>query len=360
MLHDHGLSDVVTGLRALHERGQIEFVGSGKFHPILPLIDAAARERSIRDNARTNGELFGAWSPRGFFPPEMCFSMDIVAPIEGAGHDWVILSGLACPAAWPVDCVHRIAGSGLAALFRDDIRSNRISFRETNPQAFIEDIAHVGGGKDAYVVTAMDAETYGHHIRSWEREFLGATYGLIEQQSPRRRGPERTLGRVRMLLPSEVAEEFPPGEAIQPRASSWSTTEDDLRAGNPYPLWRAPGNRVHALQWELVEHCTELARTAARYADGGDSQLFAQLAAETLEPALHSCQFWWASRRPMWDVPMVHRGSRLLADVALYASRSLKLGRAPVETKQQLGWRLSATTELRLRLERHLFSDEPL
>ena len=40
------------------------------------------------------------WSPRGFFPPEMCFSMDIVHAVESSGHQWVILSGVACPVAW--------------------------------------------------------------------------------------------------------------------------------------------------------------------------------------------------------------------------------------------------------------------
>src|SRR5690242_5664606 len=49
LLGEHGLGDVVSGLRELAERGIIEFVGSGKFHPILPLIPEVEQRRSIAD-----------------------------------------------------------------------------------------------------------------------------------------------------------------------------------------------------------------------------------------------------------------------------------------------------------------------
>jgi alpha-amylase/alpha-mannosidase (GH57 family) len=38
MLGQCGYSDVLTKLRKLAEEGQIEFTGSGKYHPVLPLI----------------------------------------------------------------------------------------------------------------------------------------------------------------------------------------------------------------------------------------------------------------------------------------------------------------------------------
>ena len=42
-----GGADVLAGLRALAERGQIEFTGSAKFHPILPLVPEAEIVRQI-------------------------------------------------------------------------------------------------------------------------------------------------------------------------------------------------------------------------------------------------------------------------------------------------------------------------
>ena len=356
MLAEHGFKDVVDSLRALGERGQVEFVGSGRYHPILPLIAEPERVRSITENARVNRSLIGSsWSARGFFPPEMCFSADIVPAIASGGHDWIILSGVACPAEWPTNVVYRAPANGreMRVLFRDDVRSNRISFRETSPAAFIEDVSRVGQGKDAYVVTAMDAETYGHHIKGWEREFLAATYEALRHQG---RSHAHT-SRVRMVQPSELLSQFEDGPVIEPFPSSWSTTRDDLGAHNPYPLWSAPGNEVHRLQWEYVEHCEALLALARRYARNDEARKFAQLAGDGMQPALHSCQFWWASRRPMWDVPMIHRGFLLLNQVLLFAWKSVRLGDASGRVKQEASWRMAAAGVARARLERLLFED---
>ncbi len=351
LLLEHGLRDVVDGLRELGERGQLEFVGSGKFHPILPLIPEAERKRSIAENARTNAAAYGAaWKPRGFFPPEMCWGPEIGPAIHEPGHEWVILSGVACPTAWPIDRIHRTpSNSGtLAVLFRDDIHSNRISFRETSPEQFFGELQRHGGSSEAYMLTAMDAETYGHHIRNWEREFLGDTIALIDQQA------KRGSTHVKMVLPSELLDLFPAGEVIEPHPSSWSTSDDDLAAHNPYPLWKAPGNEIHDLQWEYIDHCLDLVAVARRYATNEDARKFAGFAYERLGPALHSCQFWWASRRPMWDVSMIHRGFLLLNQVALNASKSIAAGSASEPVRRQARWRLAAANEVRLQLEHEL------
>ncbi|MCE7928579.1 MAG: hypothetical protein DYG91_08820 [Chloroflexi bacterium CFX7] len=344
LLEEHGMGDITAGLRELGERGQVEFVGSGKFHPILPLIPQGERVRSIADNARTNRRAFGeAWRPRGFFPPEMCYSSDIMLAIAAAGHDWV-----RAPAN----------GRNVHVLFRDDVRSNRISFRETDAVHFIEDLARAGAGEDTYVVTAMDAETYGHHIRGWEREFLGAAFeGIAAQQSAPLRDERRRTTRVTMVMPSELPSLFPDGPVIEPLASSWSTTRDDIAARNPYPLWHSPGNRLHDLQWEYVGHCLDLLAIARRYSEREPAQKFLNVAENRLQPALHSCQFWWASRRPMWDVTMVHRGFLLLNEVAINAMKAVTLGAASDVVKREAAWRIAAANEARWQIERLLFMD---
>ncbi len=357
LLLEHGLSDVVEGLQELAERGQVEFVGSGKYHPILPLIPGAERQRSIAENARANSAAFGgSWQPRGFFPPELCFSAEITAPIAASGHEWLLLSGVACPAEWPVDRVYRVAAEGrsLAALFRDDSRSNRISFRESDPADFIDDLARVGEGEPAYVLTAMDAETYGHHIRDWERQFLAATYDKLAAQPEEQ--SERHTRRVESVLPSTLLNLFPAGPVVEPLASSWSTSHEDLAVHNPYPLWRSPGNHVHELQWEYVDHCLGLLEVALSHATTDVARKFAHIADQKLQPALHSCQFWWASRRPMWDEPMIHRGFLLLNEVVLFASKAIAEGSGSSRVKQEARWLLAAANETRAQLERELFA----
>ena len=360
LLLDHGLGDVVTGLRELAERGQVEFVGSGKFHPILPLIPEGERRRSIAENAASNATAFGeSWKPRGFFPPELCFSSAVTPAIVCGGHEWLVLSGVSCPADWAIDKVYRTSVNGhtLSALFRDDSRSNRISFREADPAEFVEDLSRVGGGSPAYVLTAMDAETFGHHIRGWERQFLAAAYEKIAGQPEKHGDCHRS--RVEIVLPSALLDLFPAGEVIEPLASSWSTSHDDIAARNPYPLWQSPGNRVHSLQWEYIEHCLGLLEVAQRHATNDLARRTAEIADRTLQPALHSCQFWWASRRPMWDVPMIHRGMLLLNEVALFAAKAIHEGSGSVRVKEQARWRLAAANETRAQLERELLAPSP-
>lgn len=355
-LADHGLGDILDSLRQLAQRGQVEFTGSGRYHPVLPLIPAGERARSIAENARENRRLLGAaWQPRGFFPPEMCFSPEIVPAVAGAGYKWIILSGVACASAWPTREVYSLGAGGDSprVLFRDDVRSNRVSFAQTGPEAFIDDLAGISGGEESYVVTAMDAETFGHHVRGWERDFLAATYHRLEHGQR----AENAASRVRMLLPSEVVDEFPGGPVTAPLTSSWSTTDNDIAAKNPFPLWHAPGNRLHHLQWEYVGHCAELVALADRYAQSGEARKAADFAGERFQPALHSCQFWWASRRPMWDVTMVHRGFLLLNEVLLQALRAIHLGSAPEAVKAEAARHAVEAGETRSELEGLLIAD---
>ncbi len=351
LLHEHGMQDILADLRVLHERGQAEFVGSGKYHPILPLIPHDERSRSIADHAQTNHAILGAPErPAGFFPPEMCYSPEILPDLAEAWVDWFILSGVACPGDWPTSVVDRVRTGDrtMAVLFRDDVRSNRISFGETDPARFVDDLLSVDGGDGAYVVTAMDAETYGHHLSGWERDFLAAAYErVIAGESG-----------VRMLQPGEIVEQFPAGPSIEPLSSSWSTTPEDIEAGNPFPLWKAPENAAHQLQWEFTAHCLAVLEAAEKHAESeSEAAQLAGHARAQLQPALHSCQYWWASRRPMWDLTMIHRGLALQEQVLLLASRALHLSAAPGEVKDETRWRLAAAREVRTGLEDHLVMD---
>jgi len=113
MLHDYGHREIIASMRELGQRGQVEFTGSGKYHPILPLLTQGERQRQIELNVKTLRHFLGKdYAPRGFFPPEMCFSSKIIPDVLATGHRWIILSGVACPAAWPVDKIYQTDNGG--------------------------------------------------------------------------------------------------------------------------------------------------------------------------------------------------------------------------------------------------------
>lgn len=329
LLAQHGKSDIVNGLAELAGRGQMEFTGSAKYHPILPLIPQDETMRQIMQNYETNRRFFGSvYTPKGFFSPEMCYSRDIVMPILDTGHSWAILGGISCPVEWPLNIVHYIAvpNRKLSVFFRDDILSNMISFKHVDASSFLAHLRALDGGKDIYVVTAMDAETFGHHIKSWEKIFLEEVYQAVAAQPSGvvRRGTQqlRTLvdrqkktlalrdevQEIRVVTITELLDLFPHGAAVEPKLSSWSTMADDIKTGNPYPLWNDPNNMVHQLLWEHLNITIDMVKEAGRVSDNDASRNFAEIARGLLDHALHSDQFWWASRRPNWDINLINRG----------------------------------------------------
>jgi hypothetical protein len=156
---------------------------------------------------------------------------------------------------------------------------------------------------------------------------------------------------------SEIVERFPRGAEIDPLPASWSTTHEDLDAGVPYPLWQAPGNYIHKLQWEHVDLAEELMRKAQEVADTAVSKRHAEIARGLMDPALHSCQFWWASRRPHWDVNMIARGLAGQEGVVLNAFRAINLSAASEETKRDAYYKVVASRDIRSKIHDQLFWD---
>ncbi len=375
MLIDCGHKDVIDGFKSLAENGQLEFTGTGKYHPILPLIPREEVKRQIDLNTQTNRRSFGkAYAPQGFFPPEMCYSQDILEPIIRSGYRWIILSGIACPADWPVDVIYKAEreGQNLMLFFRDDVLSNRISFQDLGAKEFIAHLEEWQGKREnIYVVTAMDAETYGHHIQDWERTFLAKVYEELGpptepleevKQAKVLAGQHASLltngeaaAKIQMVTISQLLDLFPQGQAIEPRPSSWSTTADDIKAGNYYPLWQDKKNEVHRLQWEHLNICIELVNKALECADNEESRRSATLARGLLDRAEHSCQMWWASNHPMWDINLIHMGLLSQLRTIVNAYRAINKSGTDEETKREYYYRTVAARDIRNKLEDRLF-----
>jgi alpha-amylase/alpha-mannosidase (GH57 family) len=375
MLQHCGHQDIIQGLKELGQKGQIEFVGSAKYHPILPLIPPDEGKRQIELNRKSNSFFFGdVYKPGGFFPPEMAYSRDIVPVVVGTGHRWIILGGVACPADWPVDTVYQVEHDGqqIAVFFRDDLLSNKISFQQVGPREFLEHLNNLKGDRgDIYVVTAMDAETYGHHIKDWEELFLSEVYEeiqvrsetyshikqktvLAERQTNLIRD-EETSRQVKTVTISQLIERFPASDVIEPKPSSWSTSADDINSGNPFPLWKHSDNEIHQMQWEHTGICMELCLKAAQVADSDESKHFAGIARGLLDRALQSDQFWWASRRPMWDINLIHMGLIDQWRVILNAYRTINKSGVDDDVKRRFFEKLTSAREIRGNILDQLF-----
>ena len=118
MLYEFGLGETMDLIKDLVKQKKIEIVGSGKFHPILPLIPKEEAERQIHLNEDVNRREFGKyWKKCGFFPPEMAISPAIIELVKNLGYEWIIISGIACPTNWPYDKIHQAANELLWTSF---------------------------------------------------------------------------------------------------------------------------------------------------------------------------------------------------------------------------------------------------
>lgn len=378
LLDEHGMADVIEGLRDLAASGHLEFTDSAKYHPILPLIPSQEIKRQIVLNHQANHMYFGdAYSPQGFFSPEMCYSRDIVKPILDSGHRWLILSGIACPATWPTDVIYEISSNGnkMAVFFRDDILSNKISFRQLDAASFLDHLRQLRSSrqKDIYVITAMDAETFGHHIKSWEKIFLEEVYEALMPEEPVNHGVKQLQRLVKtqkeifrtgeiarapdieVVTISRLLELFPTGGPVEPRPSSWSTSIDDINAGNPYPLWKSKDNPIHQLLWQHLKIAIELTNKSMKMATDERAKYYANIARGLLDRAMHSDQFWWANSDSRWDVNLVNRGLMQQREVVLNAYKAIKMSNLGEDEKLEYYYRVIASKELRSKIMDHLF-----
>ena len=173
----------------------------------------------------------------------------------------------------------------------------------------------------------------------------------------------RMRGRAAAVAPrivparlSEIVDAFPAAAEVVPRASSWSTTQDDLDQGIPFPLWRHRGNEIHRLLWRHLEQAMALLAMAGRHADGYPGHDLATARAFA-DIAQHSDQFWWASRRPHWSVNLVHRGLGMQRDLILNAVRAINLGDAGEEIRRESLERVAIARDLADRITDRLFWD---
>jgi hypothetical protein len=291
----YGLDDVIQGLRELAERGQIEFTGSAMYHPILPLIPRDEVIRQIKLNNDVNQRYFGeVYKPTGFFPPEMCYSYEVAQTVAELGFQWIIVDELSFNGrigAVKYDRLYKIQGLGhFLVFFKERPFSAGITYGAyPSAKPFLAALRD-RLKKHSYLLTGTDGEVYGHHRPGQERLLSEVFAG----------------GTPWTCTVSQLIGHFKQVDEVSPLPSSWSTWEDEMTQGIPYPQWQYPGHELHKLQWQLTGFVLHIVKGAPTESPGFPE------ARRLLDEGLHSCQYWWASCRPWWSVEMIVWGAQKL------------------------------------------------
>jgi alpha-amylase/alpha-mannosidase (GH57 family) len=319
LFHEFGLSDTMELLKNIITENKIEIVGTAKFHPILPLIPKKEALNQVQMNEELNKKEFGRWERKGFFPPELAISGGIAKYVRQLGYKWVIMSGIACPVEWPYDKIFT-SPNGLQLFFRDDILSNKIAFKNISAKNFVKDVKSVHKNKEknnpTYIITALDGETFGHHIKNYHKTFLSKVLELIDKDE-----------KLKTIFISDLDLHFPlANKKIIPRESSWSTTHEDLKAGIPYPLWYHPDNNVHNFYWKLMKSLNNLMSIADSIDIRKDWEIenYYNTARYYYNRGIYSCPTWWSNPlNRTWSPNLIYKGVEILMRAALNAQLAL-------------------------------------
>ncbi len=300
LLDKNGCGDILESIKKLLDKNQLELVGSAKYHAMLPFLPEREIVRQIQLNEQTLKNYLGSsLSLKGFFPPEMAFDPKLVPIISSLGYKWIICDELSFPAPGQkpqYDRIYTDAQNPSVALF---FRERHMSWVILSGQVGTGQLLVSSLGdrlkKNEFLLTAMDGETFGHHRPGLE-QLLFEIFNADK------------LKTVRM---SELFDLFPTREALTPRPSTWALMEKDLEEKKPFSRWQDPDNIIHQLQWQLTDLAINTVEQADERAPGFPE------ARQTLDRALHSDQYWWASARPWWSLEMIELGAKELYDAVL-------------------------------------------
>lgn len=87
------LVDIPAMLDRYREADNIELIGMGYYHPIFPLIPRADWFEQLERGSAIMERVFGR-VPRGFWPPEMAFTMEMIPALVRAGYEYVVVDGV--------------------------------------------------------------------------------------------------------------------------------------------------------------------------------------------------------------------------------------------------------------------------
>lgn len=294
----NGCLDIVRDLKMLMKRGQVELTASAKFHPLLPKLPKEEVIRQIKLNHETHKKYFGgAYHPRGFFPPEMGFSLEVAKTVAELGYEWIIVDELSFPRDLKSVDYSKIYEIKNIPNFNIYFRERKMSYKILSGQLgtgkLLIDSLDERLKKHEYLLTGMDGETFGHHRPGMEH-LLFEIY----------KSPE-----LKTVLISDLPEYFKDRGVIEPLPSTWALMEKDLEKNASFARWDDPGNIIHEKQWALFNLAVKTLREA-KSEDPGYKQ-----ARELLDRAVHSDQFWWASAKPWWSLEMMEAGAKELKEV---------------------------------------------
>ncbi len=288
LLAKNNYQDIIKNIRQLAEQGNLEFTESAKYHALLPFLNEDQIISQIKANYQTNRRYFGPiYQPKCFFPPEMAYSPKVARIVSKLGYQFILLDEISFnghPTEAISDCLFKIKKTNLIPIFRERRSSNTIMSGIIRTKKEFKELFSQDINQNKYICTAMDGETFGHHRIGLDKSLVK----IVSSKKPTQ------------IFLSESVEYFSIKKEISPIAATWASTQDDIDKKIQFYSWYNPRNKVHQLQWRLINY---LNKKIKKY------QPLPKKTIDLINRALASDQFFWASGEPWWSIEMIEKGA---------------------------------------------------
>jgi alpha-amylase/alpha-mannosidase (GH57 family) len=148
----------IEGLRTAIDGGLVELLGSGKFHPLLPLLPHERARAQVRADLEAKARILHV-EPQGFWPTDLGWTHALVPILAEAGLRWVV-----------VDSSAKVAASALPAWQSTTVAGHRVLRPQISPLVGAAELGAV------HRLRLGDTEVFAllrHHELSWD---------LVDQQ----------------------------------------------------------------------------------------------------------------------------------------------------------------------------------
>ena len=267
----------------------IEIIGMGYYHPIFPLIPKEDWPEQLEKGKAVCEKAFGR-PPKGFWPSEMAFCMEMIPALVKAGYEFVV-----------VDHVHVRSESGEALdpfqVYTAEYNGARITViprnrdlsnaQESglNPEWFLNETRQKLGasaGKGTRLVTTWSDGENGGWFRQMDDNsgFFGYFWAPMVEKIK-----DKSANIVTVKL-SEYIKNNPPAGKAKVNTGAWNVA---TTSGYDFAQWNGSESQKKAIE--------ELCRTSKRYwelsgAAGGKNQNLTK-ARQAILDAETSCYLFW-------------------------------------------------------------------
>jgi len=252
--------DIDAMLAGYRDSVNIELLATGYFHPIFPLIPEHDWPDQLERSADLIERLFGR-RPRGFWPPEMAFSMEMVPALAKAGFEYVVVDNVHVLTAEETraedaathPCLASHTGATITIIPRHRDLSNA---QESGlaPDWLAQQVSHRAAGvqEPALFTTWSDGENGGWFRQTAEEAgFWGYFYAPYVKRVQAGDCP------LRPVLISDYLEKHPAQRLAKVRTGAWNV---GTRGGFDFSQWAGTTGQKAVLEavWQTSERCRHL------------------------------------------------------------------------------------------------------